>query len=177
VGQARSNFALVAVTAGNVIGDLCAAISYNSAPAREPLVSPLATPSQVAPSGNPDDPQRFLPGPNPVCGKWTTALDEFQNDTADWRSIPSDIPASRWTPEQRAINDAVAPVMDASADKLQALGEGSGNLILKDFAELSAQYRRAFALSLPSYTAADNYLANTALELSGVVEAACRAAG
>jgi hypothetical protein len=112
-----------------------------------------------------------------VCGKWTTALDEFQNDTADWRSIPSDIPASRWTPEQRAINDAVAPVMDASADKLQALGEGSGNLILKDFAELSAQYRRAFALSLPSYTAADNYLANTALELSGVVEAACRAAG
>ncbi len=100
-----------------------------------------------------------------------------RSDTADWRSIPSDIPASQWTPEQRAINDAVAPVMDAFADKLQALGERSGNLTLQDFAVLSAQYRRAYVQSLPSYTAADNYLANAALELSGVVEAACMAAG
>ena len=42
--------------------------------------------------------------------------------------------------------------MSAFADKLQALGERSGNLTLQDFAELSAQYRRAYVQSLPSYT-------------------------
>ena len=136
-----------------------------------------ATPSQVAAPGNPEDPQRFLPGPNPACRQWSSAYDDFHNDTADWLAIPSDIPASRWTPEQRATNDAVAPVMSAFADKLQALGEDSGNLVWRDFAQLSAQYRRAYVQSLPSYIAADNYLANAANKLSGVVETACLAAG
>ena len=42
---------------------------------------------------------------------------------------------------------------------------------------LSAQYRRAYVQSLPTYTAADNYLANAAIMLGGVVEAACMAVG
>jgi hypothetical protein len=170
-----NNFALVAMAASNTIGHICAAISYDSAPARGPLMPVPETPSQVAPPGNPEAPQRFLPGLNPVCAEWSTALDEFRRDTNDWRSIPSDIPASRWTPEQRSINDAVAPVMDASADKLQALGEDSGNLTFQDFAQLSAQYRRAYVQSLPSYVAADNYLSEAAIALSGVVQAACQA--
>jgi hypothetical protein len=171
------NFALVAVTAVNAINDICSSISYGSATARAPLVASPATPSQMAPVGNPGDPQRFLPGPNPVCAQWSTALSDLQTDTAAWLSVPSNIPASGWNPEQRAIFNAVAPVMNASADKLQALGERSGNLTWRDFAELSAQYRRAYVESLPSYIAADNYLANVALEVSGVVQAACQAAG
>ena len=77
--------AQVAVTAGNVIGDMCAAISYGSASARRPLVSPPATPSEVAPAGDAAEPQRFLPEPNPVCANWTTALAQFQGGTAAWR--------------------------------------------------------------------------------------------
>jgi hypothetical protein len=172
-----NNSALVAVTTANTIGDICSAITFGSAPARGPLMRPPATPSQVAPVGNPEEPQRFLPGPNPTCADWSPALDEFDNETADWRATSSDIPASQWTPEQRAVNDAVAPVMAAFADKLQALGERSGNLVWRDFAELSAEYRRAYVQSLPSYTAADNYLVNAAYKLTGVVEAACLAVG
>jgi hypothetical protein len=171
------NYALVAVTTVNALNDICSSISYGSAAARAPLIAPSATPSQIAPVGNPEDPQRFLPGPNPACGQWSTALSDLQRDTADWLSVPSDIPASGWSPEQRAIFDAVAPVMNASAEKLQALGERSGNLTWQDFADLSAQYRRAYLQSLPSYIVADNYLASVALEVSGVVQAACQAAG
>jgi hypothetical protein len=169
------NYALVAVGAANAIGEMCSAIYYKSAPARGPLLPPPPKPSQVAPLGNPADPQRFLPGPNPVCTDWSAALDDFRQGTVDWLAIPSDIPASRWTPEQRAVYDAAGPVMAASADKLQALGERSGNLTLQDFAALSAQYRRAYVQSVPTYTAADNYLESAALSLSGVVGAACRA--
>ena len=66
--------------------------------------------------------------------------------------------------------------MAAFADKLQTLGERSGNPTLQDFATLSAQYRRAYVQSLRSYTPANDYLANVSLKLSGVVEAACLAA-
>jgi hypothetical protein len=169
------NYALVAVGAANAIGKMCSAIYYKSAPARGPLLPPPPKPSQVAPLGNPADAQRFLPGPNPVCTDWSAALDDFRQGTVDWLAIPSDIPASRWTPEQRAVYDAAGPVMAASADKLQALGERSGNITLQDFAALSAQYRRAYVQSVPTYTAADNYLESAALSLSGVVGAACRA--
>jgi hypothetical protein len=169
------NLALVAVAASNAINGICAAISYQSAAARGPLMSVPPTPSQVAPPGDPEDPQRFLPGPNPVCAEWSTVVDDFQRNTADWVSLPSDIPASSWTPEQRAINEAVVPVMDGSADNLQALGERSGNLTLQDFALLAAQYRRAYAQSVPTYIAADNYLSEAALALTGVVQAACKA--
>jgi hypothetical protein len=169
------NLALTSVAATNAINGICAAISYESATARGPLMTPPPTPSQVAPVGNPEDPQRFLPGSNPICARWSTVVDDFRRDTTDWLSVPPDIPASAWTPEQRAINDAVAPKMEASADRLQELGERSGNLTLQDFATISAQYRRGYAQSLPTYIAADNYLSEAAQALTGVVHAACDA--
>jgi hypothetical protein len=173
---ADDNFALVANTANDAIGYICAAISYESAPARGPVLPPAEAPSQVAPLGNPAEPQQFLTEPNPVCADWVAASNEFSNDTVAWLATNPDIPASQWAPDQRAINDAVAPVMSAFADKLQLLGERSGNPILQDFATLSAQYRHAYVQALPSYTPADKYLANAALKLGGVVRAACQAA-
>jgi hypothetical protein len=166
---------LVSVATGNAIGNVCAAISYGSAPAQGPVMPPPTSPSQVAPVGNPAAPERFLPGPNPTCDDWSAALDDFDKETVDWLAIPSDIPASQWTPEQRAVNDAVAPVMIAMADNLQALGERSGNLTFRDFAELSAQYRRAYVHALPTYIPADNYLSEAAISLGSVVKTACGA--
>jgi hypothetical protein len=46
---------------------------------------------------------------------------------------------------------------------------------LQDFATLAAQYRRAFVAAVPTYTAADNYLANAATYLSTAVLGACAA--
>jgi hypothetical protein len=171
------NLAGASNSAMDSISRICAAISYGSASARGPLVPPIAAPSQTASPGDPADPQRFLNGPNSICADWDATLSQFQNETADWLAIPSDIPAGQWTPQQRAINDAVGPVMSTFADKLQILGERSGNPTLQDFAELSAQYRRAYVHALPSYTPSDNYLASAALRLTGVVSAACLAVG
>jgi hypothetical protein len=171
------NLALVSIAAADAISNICAAISYDSAPARGPLVAAPEAPSEIASTSDPAHPHRFLTDPNSVCPDWIAAASQFQDDTVAWRAIPPDIPASQWTPEQRAINDAVAPVMSASADKLQTLGERSDNPTFQDFATLSAQYRRAYVQALPSYSASDNYLASAALLLSGVVNAACLAVG
>jgi hypothetical protein len=167
----------VSNSAMDSISRICAAINYGSASARGPLVPSASSPEHIAALGDPADPQRFLTEPNSACADWDAALSQFGTDTVGWLAIPSDIPASQWTQEQRAVNDAVAPVMRTFADKLQALGERSGNPTFQDFADLSAQYRRAYVQALPSYTASDNYLAGAALRLSGIVLAACQAAG
>jgi hypothetical protein len=65
--------------------------------------------------------------------------------------------------------------MNALADKLQSLGERSGNLTFQDFATLSAQYRRAYVQALPTYIPADNFLSETAISLGSVVKTACGA--
>ncbi len=72
-------------------------------------------------AGQSDRPSAIPAGPNSVCADWVAACLSSGKDTADWLAIPSDIPASQWTPEQRAINDAVAPVMDSFADKFKHL--------------------------------------------------------
>jgi hypothetical protein len=169
--------ALASGSAANALGEICSAISYGSASARAPFVPVPAAPVSVAPLGDPANPKRFLTEANTVCADWTARSSQFRNDTAAWADIHSDIPASQWTPEERATNDAVAPVMDAFATELQALGERSGNPNLEDFAVLSAQYRRAYVNSLPSYIPSDNYLASAAVMVGGVVEGACLAIG
>ncbi|WP_233213543.1 hypothetical protein [Mycobacterium hubeiense] len=170
------NLALASVAAASAVTYVCSAITYGSAPARGPLVPALPAPSSVSPLGDPSHPKQFLTEPNSVCSDWDTAWTQFQKDTAAWRETPADIPGSEWTPAQRATNDEVVPVMRRFASELQTLGGRSDNPTLRDFADLSAQYHRAYAQALPTYTPADNYLATAALNSAGVVQAACLAA-
>jgi hypothetical protein len=170
-----NDLALVSNTAADAISRVCAAISYGSAAARGPLVPLPPKPVQVATPGDPAEPRRFLTESNPACNDWSAAWTQFEKDTVDWLATDPDVPASQWTPEQRAVNDAVAPVMQTFADRLQALGDRSGDPIFQDFAVLSAQYRRAYVQALPTYVPSDSYLASAALKLGGVVEAACTA--
>lgn len=67
--------------------------------------------------------------------------------------------------------------MSASADKLGDLGQRSDNPILRDFASVTAQYRRAYVQAVPTYSPADGYLANVAAYSSTIVLAACAAVG
>jgi hypothetical protein len=123
--------------------------------------------------GSPANPQPFLSSANPVCAQWKSALDQFGQETAAWQSINPSIPAILWTEEQKAANYAAAKVMNTFADSLEQLGRSSGNFIWQDFADLAAQYRRAFAVAVPTYSPPDNHLANAANYLSTTVLGAC----
>ncbi|MBU8814328.1 hypothetical protein [Mycolicibacterium goodii] len=171
------HFARFAVAAAEAISRICAAIEYGSAATRAPLVEEqLETPANVAPTGDPSAPERFLPEPNAVCDDWNTALMQFQDETANWRNADPNIPAGEWTPEQERLNAEVAPVMRRFATQLRALGRESGNLVFADFANLSAQYRTALEKALPTYVPADDYLAGASARLNQMVNSACQAA-
>lgn len=162
-------------SAASALAAICAAANNGSAAARGPLVEAQSTPTKTASPGNPTNPQRYLTGPNPVCVDWKAALNKFGADTAEWQEIDPSIGGTYWNPQQKAINLAVGPVMISLANKMQQLGRRSNNATLQDFAELSAQYRRAFVLALPTYDPSDNYLANAATFLSTTVLGGCAA--
>lgn len=173
---ADDNFAGTANSAASALGAICTAITDGSAAARGPMVPPEAAPSQIPPVGNTANPQPFLIRPNPVCAQWKSALDQFGQQTAAWQNINPSIPSILWNEEQRATNYAAAQVMNTFAASLDQLGRSSGNPVWQDFAGLSAEYRRAFALAVPTYSPPDNHLANAANYLSTTVLGACAAA-
>lgn len=168
------NAALVSTNASTAVSLICAAIDNGSAAARSSLIpeGPARPGSQAV--GDPVNAQPFLSGMNAECGPWDAALSVFDNDTAEWRVIPAEIPASEWTPEQKAITDAVVPVMRRLASLQQLSGERSGNAVWRDLAELSSQYRLAYAAALPTYVPSDDVLAAVSLRVGSVVSAACR---
>ncbi|AWT51070.1 hypothetical protein D806_000760 [Mycolicibacterium smegmatis MKD8] len=170
------NLARVAVTAADAISYICAAVSYGSAAARAPLVENRPAPTNVAPLGNPSEPERFLTAPNPVCGEWSSVLNAFQTDTTEWLKTDPDISSSQWSIEQKQINENVIPIMKRFANQLYLLGKDSGNPTFRDIADLSVQYRLAYVAAIPTYTPADKYLANASIRLATMANVACRAA-
>ena len=157
--------------------NICSSITYGSAAARGPLVSAPPPPSDVAPLTDPDNPQRYLTSEDPTCAEWDRLLKQFADDTRPWQALDPGVRASDWNAEQRSIVDAVIPQMETFADEVEALGAKSSNPTLRDFATLAAQYRRAYAAALPSYTAGDSYLSNVSARADSTIYEACKAVG
>jgi hypothetical protein len=161
-------------TLGSAIVSICGAITAGSASALAPLVPGAAAPSKVTSPGDPADPQLFVTKRDPVCSDWAIAIAKFAATTSAWQALDPALSAAQWNPEQKAINDAVGPVMTARADELEEFGTRSDNPVLQDFAVLSAQYFRAFVLALPTYSGNDSYVVNAAIYLPLFVDSVCQ---
>ncbi len=175
--SAHDSIALVANSTSGAIVWICAAITYGSAAARSPLVSPGVPPISVARAGDPAEPRRFMEQPSNVCNEWASTSERFNADTDRWaEAVDPNLPASQWSTEQEDLFTSITAILQTNAGQLQNLGAISQNPTLNDFASLAAQYQRAYVQAIPSYTPADNYLNSTASELVVAVEQACQAA-
>ena len=171
------SLAIVTDTITTAVANVCSAIDYRSAPSIAPLIPDPEPPSVVSPPGdNPASPSKILARANSICSEWESSAQRSSDDTAEWRALDPKVPSAEWTPEQRAINDAVAPIMAKNADELDRLGRQSDNPTLEDIAVMAAQYRRAFVAAIPNYTSADNFLSGSAAELVRAINWACKAA-
>jgi len=171
------NFSVVTDAIGNALNSMCSAISYGSAPPLAPLIADPAPPSKLSPLGDPATPTVLLTSVNSICSEWATEVSQIDDKTKAWRSIDPQIPATEWSPDQKAVNNAVASVMSANSDALEKMGRESGNPTLEDIAVLAAQYQRAFVIALPTYTPADNFLSVATTFLVKAIDWSCKAAG
>ena len=159
----------------STLNAVCAAITYGAAGARAPLVARAAPPHGPLPVPSPTQPQPFLASANPMCAQWLAAAQQFTDDTAAWRSVDPNTPSTELSADQRAINNAVTPVMEAFANRAQQLGRQSDNSVWADLATLSAQYMRAYVSALLTYAPADNDLEVVATSAAAGISEACRA--
>jgi hypothetical protein len=170
-----NSLAAVAITTSTVLVTTCSAIAYGSAPARGPLVASGPPPSDVAALTDPDQARPFMLASDSTCPEWGDVIARFGEETRAWQRLNPNDPASTWTPAQRAAATDVIPAMIRSADRIHELGQRSSNPSLRDFADFAAQYRRAYAGSLPTYAPSDYYLADTALRTTSLISEACKA--
>ncbi|MGA5543168.1 hypothetical protein ACPCIR_15050 [Mycobacterium sp. NPDC051198] len=169
---------LIAVSsaAGASLTNICGAITSHSAQAVAPQLSPVLGPTNVAQPDKVGSPTKLLAEPSAVCADWETLTTKFDSDAKQWNDIDKNVSAADWTPEQKTINEAFAPVLSASADEVERLGRKSDNSRFEDLAVLEAQYRRALAASLPNYASKDVYLALSGVNLNRLILWACKSA-
>lgn len=170
------HYAGVFTNAAAALTYACNAIDYGSAQSRAPLIPPPPEPSEVVPVRDPAEPERFIETADAICSDWYRLIDQFAADTRAWQALDPAVAASARTPEQQAVVDNVIPIMKQFADAIEQLGRGSSSPTVEDFAVFVAQYRRAYADALPTYTSADSYLSSASARAAAIVYQACKAA-
>lgn len=169
-----NKYAMAARTASGTIVSICSAIDTRSALSRSPLVSQSPS-SPTTPLSSPDE--NFVgPSGNPQCSAWKSASDAFDTAIEPWRGVDPNLSGVNWNDEQRRIVSDASDEIFRFADEIEKIGAQSNNGTFADFAQLSAQYWRAYVAAIPSYTATDSYLSATAAFSTYLIVNACAAA-
>jgi hypothetical protein len=90
-----------------------------------------------------------------------------------WESRDYTLPASVWTPEQRAMHEEVAEAMRRAADQSVQLAKNTPHRAMRELYEQSITFWRAYADSVPDYSPGDNYFGMAAGNASGAIVAIC----
>lgn len=169
---ADNGLASANVSASGAIIGICNSIELESA-GRSLALAPVEPPRRVDPPSDPTDAERFITSSSTLCTEWVDRLDRFITDTPDWQSRDGSIPASDWTPERRAMEQAAIPLLITYADETTAVGRTSDNAVLEDFSTAASLYLRAYIAADDGYVSADSWLAYTGFRIANLVSAAC----
>lgn len=169
----------VGSTLGDAITSICQAISFGPAASRAPFISAGAAPEHTGPVGDVQNPTRFLVAVDGQCADWRSIVDQLNADSAysAWNKEDPSIPASNWSPQYKAENISVMPVLMKFADTYEKLARQNPNPIIQDFGILAAQYGRAFVKAIPTYTQPDANLYDVFRKIPAAIVTACKALG
>ncbi len=165
----------------DTLASVCVAMRGGAPAARSALVTAApGAPSRVAPPQDPADPQRFVTASDvPACvGLESLTRNYASNPTVTaWTDSDKATPASKWDPKQKALNDAVAPIMLTLADDVERATGPGNNPVMADFGTLFAQYERVFVKALPVYDPSDFQLEAVASGMLYMLAQACQTVG
>jgi hypothetical protein len=158
--------AAAALVAGGIIGGLIGASNRNAAMPEAPVTVTAEAPTPTA----------TIPAkPDPVCTEWAPINDNYRQKRSDWVKTDPNIPADRWSPEQRALSIGVIPALKAEAHDLARLSDQSSNPVLRSMLQMQSEYELVFADRLPHYSVEDNKLWLAATDFGNAVNSLCSA--
>jgi hypothetical protein len=166
--------ASVNINAADALTAICTAIE-NGAANRSIAIESAAPPRDVASVEEPASPALFLSSPDPACESWIRREGQNGANLSEWAKLNTDLPATQWSPEQRATQLAAIEFLGSFSDATAAAAEQSENPTVNDFGQLASLYIDAYVSAGDSYTSADSWLSAAGLRLTNVVTDACRA--
>ena len=132
-----------------------------TASAPPPATTTSVDSSEFASAGD-DGPIEIITD-EPTCPAWTPIGDTLAQKAAQgWNDRDPSIPASEWTPAQRAQYEDIAKAMLSAADQTTALVKLTPHRVVRELYEQSIAYWRAYADRIANYTPTDNHLAQVA---------------
>ncbi|MCV7366957.1 hypothetical protein CRI77_22265 [Mycolicibacterium duvalii] len=124
---------------------------------------------------DPDELTPFIFASDDSCEGIISLLDRQNRVLRGWASGDPSVPAAEWTANERKLNEAAIPVLEADAWQAQKLAEATSNSILSDILTTYGSYLRAYTQALPDYEPDDGQLWKIATFLGGGLGAACKA--
>ncbi len=114
---------------------------------------------------------------DPTCDAWGRVAREYSSATkaVNWGNRDQSIPASAWTPDQRAMYEAAGKAMTSAADETIKLVKSTPYRVMRELYEQFIAYGRSFADTVPTYTAQDDSLAVATDSVASGLSAICSA--
>jgi len=162
------------VNASSAIIGICNTITFGSSN-RGLGVSSAPSPTSTGTPDDPNNPASFVTQPSSTCTEWVSRLDTFNAATEAWADSDPSVAAADWTPDRRAIEQAVRPLLTNYANDAEAAGRQISSSAFEDFAFSTALYIRAYLSVGDSYTGVDGWLSYTAFKFANLISGACRA--
>lgn len=112
---------------------------------------------------------------DPSCAAWIPIQTTLADSQGDWGDRNPSIPATSWTPEQRAQYAAAEKAYREAAERTVALVKVTPHRVVRELYEQFIAYSRAYSEAIPTYSASDNHLVGAAISSSGALGSICGA--
>lgn len=159
-----------------VASNFGAAVSFMCTAA--PIVALRVADVDVSPEAKASEPAELKPimtVEDAACREFLALVDRQNAVLSGWEATDPNVPAAKWTLEQRQLNMAAADVMAGDADEARRIADSAQNLVLADLLRTYAAYVDAYVGVVPTYEADDNQIWRVATYLGGGIRSACGA--
>ncbi|MEN4476595.1 hypothetical protein [Mycolicibacterium cosmeticum] len=161
--------AAAALIVGGVIGGLVGSGTRD-------VAAPGGPPAAVTVTAEAPSAAASVPvSPDPVCAEWNPIATDYATKQAAWAKTDPNVPASDWTPEDRALNLGIVPVLRAQVADMRRLAGKAEDPILKGLMLQQAAYEEVYAERLPNYQPSDQKLWQATVHFSSAVNSMCTA--
>ncbi|WP_286149094.1 hypothetical protein [Mycobacterium sp. IS-1496] len=115
---------------------------------------------------------------DPTCDAWGRVSRDYSQSTeaAGWAARNAAVPASGWTPEQRAMYESVGESMMDASNKVENLVKLTTHRAMRELYQQFRAYSRSFVGRIPSYEPKDDDLAVVVDNLASGLAMICSAA-
>jgi hypothetical protein len=112
---------------------------------------------------------------DPTCEAWTKISRDVSAAVPEWNKQDYKVPATEWTPAQRAVFEQKSAALKAANEKVANLGKQTPHRVMRELYGQYIAYAQAVISAIPNYSATDNFIVATSNKFSSTLNEVCKA--